>query len=70
RAVVDVGCKGLDLSHHPLDPPQLSIHRAGSIRQSSGILVCFAGLEERGFRPVSRIASSGSDSVDVLSRSV
>ncbi|EFH68633.1 predicted protein [Arabidopsis lyrata subsp. lyrata] len=47
------GIKGLDLSHHPLDPPQLSIHRAGSIRQSSGILVCFAGLEERGFRPLS-----------------
>ncbi|XP_020865812.1 uncharacterized protein LOC110224243 [Arabidopsis lyrata subsp. lyrata] len=63
------GVRVLDLSHHPLDPPQLSIHRAGLIRQSSGILVCFSGLEERGFRPVCRIASSGSDAVDVLSRS-
>ncbi|XP_020866168.1 uncharacterized protein LOC110224443 [Arabidopsis lyrata subsp. lyrata] len=63
------GVRGLDLSHHPLDPPQFSSHRAGLIRQSSGILVCFSGLEERGFRLVSRIASLGSVSVDVLSRS-
>ncbi|ANM69661.1 hypothetical protein AT5G44566 [Arabidopsis thaliana] len=58
----------MDLSHHPLDLPQFSIHRAGLNRRNSGFLATF-GLEEKGYRPVDWVAFSGSDFVDVPSRS-